>query len=582
MDKEYEILADRLIKALKGQNEEQLTLKLISGEVVSSDTGYKKAMIKISSGVEIQAINKSKEQLKAGESVWIGYIKSLADAVVLFKAGASAVRGVGEDLGNGNERFSDYVNNVLLQSFEGNNNSIFGVSNTLDHVAELNGVFGKNHTIAHAADSNLVAGTGNTIYGHKSVICGESNSFNDGMSNAMVCGKENTVGGGVNCIVGGHNNNIGGTDNIIGGAWNVLYSAYYSLIAGLQTKTYGEGNIVSGNSCAAMNKSIAGGDTCIAKNYSAAAGQTSAAGLDSLAIGYHNMAYDHNAAIGQQVIVGTNAVDSDLNSASTDPASTMSTIENKATGGYGSIGVGDDVRVLGTGAAAFGKHLWNEGNGIAGGQANLSQTSHGTGVLILGDGVPVESGGIVPEDDAGRSDCFEVYGGGTGVFAKGAYNTIGADYAEYFEWADGNPDNEDRAGIFVTLEGDKIRPAGIDDDYILGVVSATPSIIGNSDISAWNGKYKRDVFGRLMLDEEGKPIISEDYSNDKQYIPRGQRKEYAAVGMLGQLVVVDDGGCKVGGYCEPGKNGIATATYSRAGYRVIKRLDESHIKIIFR
>lgn len=60
MDKEYEILADRLIKALKGQNEKQLTLKLISGEVVSSDTGYTKAMIKISSGVEIQAINKSK------------------------------------------------------------------------------------------------------------------------------------------------------------------------------------------------------------------------------------------------------------------------------------------------------------------------------------------------------------------------------------------------------------------------------------------------------------------------------------------------------------------------------------------
>ena len=188
----------------------------------------------------------------------------------------------------------------------------------------------------------------------------------------------------------------------------------------------------------------------------------------------------------------------------------------------------------------------------------------------------------MPEDDAGRSDCFEVYGGGTGVFAKGAYNTIGADYAEYFEWIDGNTDNEDRAGIFVTLEGDKIRPAGIDDDYILGIVSATPSIIGNSDISAWNGKYKRDIFGRLLPDEEGKPIISEDYSNDKLYVPRGQRKEYAAVGLLGQLVVVDDGGCKVNGYCEPGKNGIATATYSRTGYRVIKRLDESHIKIIFK
>ncbi len=33
---------------------------------------------------------------------------------------------------------------------------------------------------------------------------------------------------------------------------------------------------------------------------------------------------------------------------------------------------------------------------------------------------------------------------------KGAFNTSGADYAEYFEWLDGNPEAEDRRGYFCS------------------------------------------------------------------------------------------------------------------------------------
>lgn len=32
------------------------------------------------------------------------------------------------------------------------------------------------------------------------------------------------------------------------------------------------------------------------------------------------------------------------------------------------------------------------------------------------------------------------------AYAMGAYNTVGADYAKYFEWTDGNIDNDDRVG----------------------------------------------------------------------------------------------------------------------------------------
>lgn len=165
------------------------------------------------------------------------------------------------------------------------------------------------------------------------------------------------------------------------------------------------------------------------------------------------------------------------------------------------------------------------------------------------------------------------------VYAGGAYKTIGADYAEYFEWLDGNVDNQDRIGLFVTLDGDKIKLAN-KDDYILGVISANPSIVGNSAELDWHDKYKTDVYGRLIYDESHNLILNENYNDTLEYIPRGARKEYSKVGLLGQLVAQDDGTCEVNGYCTASVNGVATK--SDSGYRVIKRIDETHIKIILK
>lgn len=165
------------------------------------------------------------------------------------------------------------------------------------------------------------------------------------------------------------------------------------------------------------------------------------------------------------------------------------------------------------------------------------------------------------------------------VYAGGAYKTIGADYAEYFEWLDGNVDNQDRIGLFVTLDGDKIKLAN-KDDYILGVISANPSIVGNSAELDWHDKYKTDVYGRLIYDESHNPIVSKNYNDTLEYVPRGARKEYSKVGLLGQLVVQDNGTCEVNGYCTASVNGVATK--SDSGYRVIKRIDETHIKIILK
>jgi hypothetical protein len=182
----------------------------------------------------------------------------------------------------------------------------------------------------------------------------------------------------------------------------------------------------------------------------------------------------------------------------------------------------------------------------------------------------------------------------------GEYNVFGQDYAEYFEWFDGNTNIEDRRGYFVTLDGMKIKKAN-NSDYILGVISGMPSIIGNSD-KEWNGKYICDEFGSYIYEEKeveeeviidektgvtetrkshGKfHIVNPDYDPTKKYIHRSDRPEWDAVGMLGVLAVRDDGTCVINGYCQVADGGIATK--SDTGYRVISRVNDHIVKIIFR
>lgn len=153
-----------------------------------------------------------------------------------------------------------------------------------------------------------------------------------------------------------------------------------------------------------------------------------------------------------------------------------------------------------------------------------------------------------------------------------------ADYAELFEWADGNPDNEDRRGMLVALDGDKIVPA---DGYdIFGIVSANPAVICNSP-QIWQGKFKRDVFGCIIKDENGEPILNPEYDPEKKYIPREQRPEWAAVGLVGKLIIVDNGSCKPNGYVSA-RNGIGTASLSPTNIRVLRRIDEKHVEVFIK
>lgn len=194
-------------------------------------------------------------------------------------------------------------------------------------------------------------------------------------------------------------------------------------------------------------------------------------------------------------------------------------------------------------------------------------------------------GNVLINQTPGQIDCTRV-------------NTNGADNAKYFEWVDGNPDKEDRIGLFVTLEEDKIRLANADDNYILGIISGMASTIGNSYETNWCNKYQKDLYGRIITttklipakyDNNGEKIkdsyskqeqlLNPDYNPELEYIPRSQRAEWDVVGLSGIMVLRDDGSCAANGYCIPTTGGIATYTNNETRFRVLKRLDTNHIKV---
>lgn len=210
-----------------------------------------------------------------------------------------------------------------------------------------------------------------------------------------------------------------------------------------------------------------------------------------------------------------------------------------------------------------------------GGRYEPNQDNTSGTAFIIGNGKQGAAG-----SSPTKSNCFRVdYNGGT--YAAAAYNSSGADYAEYFEWLDSNHNKEDRTGLFVTLEGKYIRIANKNDNYILGVVSACPSVVGDAQDDQWDGMYQKDIFGRI-LKEKNVPIINAEYDNTQKYIPRSERSEWSAIGMLGKLIVIDDGSCKINELCTVGENGVATNSIDKKGYYVMDRLDRNHIQILFR
>ena len=163
------------------------------------------------------------------------------------------------------------------------------------------------------------------------------------------------------------------------------------------------------------------------------------------------------------------------------------------------------------------------------------------------------------------------------LHTDGSTSLAGYDYAEYFEWTDGNPDNEDRVGYSVVLEGDKIRKA-TEGETPIGIISGVPAVVGDNPMG-WQGTWKTDEWGRKInkevefvrweydyQSEEGAEVVkqeqnwkvsdlpedleipdnakyytklesqySDDYDSSQSYTLREYRQEWSAVGLMGKL-----------------------------------------------
>jgi len=200
----------------------------------------------------------------------------------------------------------------------------------------------------------------------------------------------------------------------------------------------------------------------------------------------------------------------------------------------------------------------------------------------------------------GNNDNELVLNGAGALSIDGTLTENGADYAEYFEWNDGNSSDEDRVGLSVKLSGNKIVASSSSDDAadIIGVISGNPAVVGDASWNTWNDKYEKDDYGRYVwedytvtewteladtlgggkqtlqlksyqtdkipdgvtapdadvtvdgvLTKTAKVIISkgaggENLSRRKEnsswdatatYVPRAERKEWDAVGLVGKL-----------------------------------------------
>lgn len=247
-----------------------------------------------------------------------------------------------------------------------------------------------------------------------------------------------------------------------------------------------------------------------------------------------------------------------------------------------SDGYGDFYNTAATESAVYStaSHATFTGNALFVNAVRAATSSYNLGIMYSGNSGDTE---------------FKFSGDGNGT-CDGAWTGGGADYAEYFEWEDGNPNNEDRRGMSVIMSGDKIRLAQALDNpsRIIGIVSANPSIVGDAAELKWAGKHLRDDFGTYIYepysqvewdeavgeepaptpedekavklkteprsfqhdnipegvkvpedarvithDEDGKPLmrrkLNPDFDPNEEYVPRKDRKEWSPIGLMGKL-----------------------------------------------
>ena len=373
--------------------------------------------------------------------------------------------------------------------------------------------------------SNVSGGARNTASGASSTAGGgEDNRASSGTSTVSGGGR-NTASGGGSTVSGGGDNAASATHSTVGGGVRNTASNIYSTTGGgADNNATGISATVGGgafNNASGDNSTVSGGirNTASGDNSIVSGGDGNTAfGLHSNAHGYRTLAsgsasssFGFSDTSGAIEAGGTACI---VNGRC--PAGTMrATGVGSLTCGYSRLGT-DVTLNAGDGSLSIGKNLsipaTNDCSILLGFNGNAftnktfpvvppTTTISGIGSLQIAagnDGTTSNTSNIcvvIGHTSTGPSGS----GGGVANF----WSNDGADYAEFFEWEDGNANNVDRIGYFVTFSSKDPKKIVIanDNSNILGIVSSidgTAGVIGNSAYLSWSKTAITDKFGRKL------------------------------------------------------------------------------------
>lgn len=444
-----------------------------------------------------------------------------------------------------------------------------------------------NNDSAHAEGvSTQATGNGSHAEGYNTIASGR-NSHAEG--NTTTSSGENSHAEGTSTQANGDHSHAEGNGTVTEGNQNHA--------EGYQTRTSNDSSHAEGAFTQATgNASHAEGNNTLAQ------------GANSHAQGYLCKAIgDHSSAEGYETTANGGNSHAEGHLSQANNSSAHSEGESTIAGGSQSHAEGYYTQANGNFSHSEGRY--NHANGInshCGGynnKANAYQT-------VIGKTNRETAGPTSDEDRSG--DIFIVGGGGNtdgtrmnamrvstdgNVYALVNFHASGAGVAEMFEWTDRNTNREDRRGLFVTLDGEKIRIAQPTDNYILGVIDPTPFIVGDAQSEIWKDIYLKDVFGQKLTETvevpettdelgnvipahtETRYILNPEYNEEEEYISRESRPEFVPITSKGKVVMIDDGTCQVNKYCKVGLNGVATNSEDNYKVRVLKRIDNNHIYV---
>lgn len=402
---------------------------------------------------------------------------------------------------------------------------------------------GKGNNITSGTYSVVLNGSGNSVSNNFSFVGnGRTNTTSNSYA-LVVNGRTNTASASKSTVINGLNNTASGTGSLIGNGNANVSSSYYSTII--------NGN---GNSSSSLYSIVLNGQA--------------------------------NSTAAFYSIIGNGFANSIQNGGNTYFTTILNGSTNKI---YNTVNSQFSVILSGLGNKIRAK------NSLAFGYSHNIQHDY---TIAVGQSVNTSTMGAISKQmifaNAGNATVRIDFGNGR-IYTDAGASFTPADYAEYFEWEDGNPTGDLRYGLSVSLvDYGKIK---IGNENIIGIVSSVPGVIGDAAELGWKNKYKLNEWGQVITevlnrydiirsDENGKNksisiwvdslgnqyykepqnesqkqsflisnkfefsqeeenskresvvnLLSEEFNPDELYVPRSQRKEFAPIGLLGKLRV---------------------------------------------